>query len=291
MLLMPQQQAISCDFKEISMTTKTKIARTSSNTKMSAQTIVATADRLVEQREQWQQNEYARSNARLYEILSSVLAMWQQVKDDKELRIETVKQMKAALTAAGVRVQMNTLALPLFVRYVFRTDRNRAMNYSRTLQAALAADIDSKDLADFIERSGGVEECKRQMSKSEAVLAKEQAIESAMTLVEEQLENSYNSPLATFKVSPDYVQGLQSGYVFLMARASSKGEIRALAVVPSQSEGMTKWAKQQMALFLSQQSVKAAKNAKVKRKNSAIETAAKSKTPTVCETVGDLVAA
>jgi hypothetical protein len=46
-----------------------------------------------------------------------------------------------------------------------------------------------------------------------------------------------------------------------------------------------------MALFLSQQSVKAAKNAKVKRKNSAIETAAKSKTPTMCETVGDLVAA
>lgn len=273
------------------MTTKSKLKRTSSNTKMSAQTIVATADKLVEQREQWQQNEYARSNARLYEILSSVLAMWQQVKDDRELRIETVKQMKAALTAAGVRVQMNTLALTLFVRYVFRTDRNRAMNYSRTLQAAMAAGIDSKDLADFIERSGGVEECKRQMSKSEAVLAKEQAIESAMTLVEEQLESNYSAPLATFKVSPDYVQGLQSGYVFLMARASSKGEIRALAVVPAQSEGMTKWAKQQMALFLSQQSVKAAKNAKVKRKNSAIETAAKSKTPTVCETVGDLVAA
>lgn len=273
------------------MTTKSKLKRTSSNTKMSAQTIVATADKLVEQREQWQQNEYARSNARLYEILSCVLAMWQQVKDDRELRIETVKQMKAALSAAGVRVQMNTLALTLFVRYVFRTDRNRAMNYSRTLQAAMAAGIDSKDLADFIERSGGVEECKRQMSKSEAVLAKEQAIESAMTLVEEQLESSYSAPLATFKVSPDYVQGLQSGYVFLMARASSKGEIRALAVVPAQSEGMTKWAKQQMALFLSQQSVKAAKNAKVKRMNSAIETAAKSKTPTVCETVGDLVAA
>ena len=273
------------------MPTKSKIARTSSNTKMSAQTIVATADRLVEQREQWQQNEYARSNARLYEILSSVLAMWQQVKDDKELRIETVKQMKTALTAAGVRVQMNTLALTLFVRYVFRTDRNRAMNYSRTLQAALAAGVDSKDLADFIERSGGVEECKRQLSKSEAVLAKEQAIESAMTLVEEQLESSYNAPLATFKVSPDYVEGLQSGYVFLMARANSKGEVRALALVPAQSEGMTKWAKQQMAVFLSQQSVKAAKNAKVKRKNSAIETAAKSKTPTMCETVGDLVAA
>ena len=273
------------------MTTKSKLKRTSSNTKMSAQTIVATADKLVEQREQWQQNEYARSNARLYEILSSVLAMWQQVKDDRELRIETVKQMKAALTAAGVRVQMNTLALTLFVRYVFRTDRNRAMNYSRTLQAAMAAGIDSKDLADFIERSGGVEECKRQLSKSEAVLAKEQAIESAMTLVEEQLESSYSAPLATFKVSPDYVQGLQSGYVFLMARANSKGEVRALALVPAQSEGMTKWAKQQMALFLSQQSVKAAKNAKVKRKNSAIETAAKSKTPTVCETVGDLVAA
>lgn len=273
------------------MTTQSIIKRTPNNIKVSAQTIVATADQLVAQREQWQQNEYARSNARLYEILSSVLSMWQQVKDDKELRIETVKQMKAALTEAGVRVQMNTLALTLFVRYVFRTDRNRAMNYSRTLQAAIAAGIDSKDLADFIERSGGIEECKRKFTKSEAVLAKEQAIEQAMSLVEEQLTNSYNSPLATFKVSPNYVKDLQSGYVIVLARADKKGEVRALATVPAQSEGVTKWAKQQMALYLSQQSAQAAKKAKAQRKTTAIAAAAKSKTPTVCETVGDLVAA
>lgn len=267
---------------------------TSSNVILAAQAIVNKADALVKTREDWQQNEYARSNARLYEILADVLRMYEQVKDDKRLRAETVKQMKQQLQAAGVRVQMNTLALTLFVRYVFRTDRQRAMNYSRTLQAALAEGISAERFAQFVDDSGGVEQCKKQFTKSETVVAKEQTIAEAMTLVEEQLTNNELSPLATFQVPPSFVERLQDGYVFVMAKADSKGVVKALATVPANSAGMTKWAKQQLALFLSNETAAATKAAKVKRKDKAVAVAvqaSKNKTPAATETVGDLVEA
>lgn len=268
--------------------------KTSNNVILAAQAIVNKADALVKTREDWQQNEYARSNARLYEILADVLRMYEQVKDDKQLRAETVKQMKQQLQANGVRVQMNTLAITLFVRYVFRTDRQRAMNYSRTLQAALAEGISAERFAQFVEDCGGVEQCKKQYTKSEHVLAKEQAVANAMTLVDEQLQSSEHKPLATFQVPASFVEGLQDDYVFVMAKADSKGVVKALATVPANSAGMTKWAKQQLALFLSNETAAATKAAKVKRKDKAVEVAvqaSKNKTPAAEETVGDLVEA
>ena len=266
----------------------------SNNTILKAQAIVSVADGLVKQQQDWQQNEYARSNARLYEILAEVLKMYEQVKDDKQLRIETVKQMKDALTAAGVRIQMNTLAITLFVRYVFRTDRQRALNYSRTIQAALSEGIKAEDFAQFVEDNGGVEQCKRKFTKSDKVKAKEQAITNAMTLVEEQLASNDAKPLATFKVLPEFVAEHQDGYVFVMAKAERSGKVKALAVVPAQSAGVTKWAKQNLALFLSDQAAKSAAKAKAQRKDQALQAAkqaSKNKTPTVLETVGDLVEA
>ena len=107
----------------------------SSKSLLSAQAIVSKADALVKQREDFEQNEYARSNKRLYEILAEVLAMYEDAKVSKTVLAETVKQMKDNLAVSKIRIQTNTLALTLFVRYVFRTDRQRSMNYSRTLQA------------------------------------------------------------------------------------------------------------------------------------------------------------
>ena len=46
----------------------------------SAKVIVEKADALVKQREDFEQNEYARSNKRLYEILAEVLAMYEDAK-------------------------------------------------------------------------------------------------------------------------------------------------------------------------------------------------------------------
>jgi hypothetical protein len=260
---------------------------------MSAQAIVNKADALLKQREHFEQNEYARSNQRLYVILAEVLAMYEAASVSKTLLAETIKQMKINLEARKVRIQTNTLALTLFVRYVFGTDRQRSMNYSRTLQGALQQGISASQLAQFIEDCGGVEQCKKRFTKSAKVVAKETTIANAMTLVEETLSNAVAKPLATLKVSKEFVaQTYDKDFVFVIGKADKQGNIKALGAVPAYSAGMTKWAKQQLALFFSEQQALAKKSENAKRKESALANAksvAKNKTPT--ETVGELLAA
>ena len=263
------------------------------STEVVAANIIATADYIAKQRIDFETNEYASSNKRLYEILAQVLDMYEQASTSKALLADTVKQMKQVLVAKNVRVQTNTLALTLFVRYVFGTDRQRSMNYSRTLQAALQQGITSKQLAQFIEDCGGVEACKKQFTKSAVVVAKETNIASNMTLVDETLATALNSPLATFKVPNSFVaETYDKDFVFVIGKADKQGNIKALGAVPAYSAGMTKWAKQQLALFFSKQQVINKKNANAKRKDTALanaKTVIKSKTPT--ETVGELLAA
>jgi hypothetical protein len=265
----------------------------SSKSLLSAQAIVSKADALVKQREDFEQNEYARSNQRLYGILAEVLEMYEQASISKTILSETVKQLKAKLEANKVRVQTNTLALTLFVRYVFRTDRQRSMNYSRTLQAAIQQGISAKQLAQFIEDCGGVESCKKQFTKSSVVVAKETSIANNMTLVDETLATALINPLAEFKVANSFVADTYNkDFVFVIGKADKQGNIKALGAVPAYSAGMTKWAKQQLALFFSKQQELAKKNANAKRKDTALanaKSAVKSKTPT--ETVGELLAA
>jgi hypothetical protein len=231
--------------------------------------------------------------------------MYEQVsgEDNTDLRRETVQQMKLQLTNAGVRIQTNTLTLTLFVRFVFRTDRQRALNYSRTLQAAIAEEISADMLAEFIDNCGGVEQCKKQFTKSDKVLAKEQAIETAMELVEGQLEESEQKPLATFKVDASFVADTNSkDFLMVLAKADTDGNVKILAAVPAQADGYANWAKKKLALFLSWHVEAADKATKTKNKISAVDAAkASAITSTkdtkaknnlaVNETVGDLIAA
>jgi hypothetical protein len=114
-----------------------------------------------------------------------------------------------------------------------------------------------------------------------------------MTFVDDALTSAVETPLATFKVAESLVaKTYDKGYVFVIGKADKKGSIKALNVVPAYSAGMTKWAKQQLALFLAEQQAEAEKKAKGRRKESALakaKSAVQSKTPT--ETVGELLAA
>jgi hypothetical protein len=272
---------------------------------LKAQAIVDNANKLVQTREDWQTNEYARSNKRLYEILAEVLKMYEQVsgENNTDLRRETVKQMKRQLDSAGVRIQTNTLTITLFVRYVFRTDRQRALNYSRTIQAAITAGIVPDNLAEFIENSGGVEQCKKKFIKSETTEARAKAIESAKELVEEQLEEAETKPLTTFKVDESFVKDTHGeGYVMILAKADMDGTVKVLAAVPAKADGYVKWAKQKLALFLSGHVDKAKKNAAVQQKIKALDAAkyeaitklkqtVEKRSLDTSETVGDLMTA
>jgi hypothetical protein len=253
--------------------------------------IVASADALFNQREEFEQNEYARSNKRLYEILGQVLNMYLKASEDKTVLAETVKQLKDKLQAKNVRIQGNTLAITLFVRYVFGTGRQSSLNYSRALQAAIQQKISADELAVFIEDCGGVEACKKTFTKSATVIANETKIADSMELVEEMLIEAEQHPIANFTVPKEFVANTNSsGILFFMAKADRNGNVKALTAVPANSEGMEKWAKQKLALYLNEKKMESDKQQKEKLTKNAINVAANEvKKNSHTETVGELL--
>ena len=258
-----------------------------------ASSLMVSLDALVAERETFEREEYARSNAKLYEILSKVYAAYKQAKSSDTVLTETVKMMKAALQKSGERIQTNTLAINLFVRYVFRTSRQRAHNYSRSLQAAYAKGIAPEGLAQFIADGGGVEECKKVFVPGPKALERKTKIASALDMVNEQIASS-ETCLAELTVPAEWVAGtLGQEMTFLVGKADKTGKVRVVSVVPVFSKGMANWAKNQLALFLADQQIASQKTAKAKRKDAAITAVAKTakKNNSATETVGELLAA
>jgi len=266
---------------------------TIANSKISANSLMNELNALVKERENFEREEFARSNKRLYEILTKVYQAYVVAKETDSILKETVKEMKLALQKSGERIQTNTLAINLFVRYVFRISRQRTHNYSRTLQAAYAKSIKPENLAEFIEGSGGVEECKRILMKKPATIAKENSIKDTLPLVDEQL-NDESQKLGEFKVSSEWVaKTYDKDLTVLVGKTDKQGNIRVVSVVPAYSKGMTNWAKKQIAIFLIEKQAEAKKNEKVLRKKEALKsaTAKSKKNNSATETVGELLAA
>lgn len=257
-----------------------------------AETVLIALNKLVQQREQFEQNEYARSNACLYELLTGVYSNYMEARECKGVLVATVKAMKTELELQGARVQTNTTVLGLFVRFVFRTDRQRAYNYVCALQAAIAAEIAPTNLAQYFTEQGGVEECKKQFSRSEKTTAKEQQIATAMPLVTEYLQSE--SYIAEFDVAPEYVSKTCSEeFTFLLAKADSNGHVQVVSAVPAFSSAFAKWAKQELAVFLAEQQKLADEQAANSSYNKAIKAAAESakKNNSATEKVGELLGA
>lgn len=269
------------------------VKKANTNSAFKASNLLVALDALVTERETFEREEYARSNAKLYEILTKIYSAYKIAKGSDSLLTETVRQMKQVLQQSGERIQTNTLAINLFVRYVFRTSRQRAHNYSRTLQAAYAKGISPEALPQFITDGCGVEECKKDFVKGPKAKAREEKIASALDMVNEQLTNNCSS-LAEVTVPAAWVAGTyEEEMTFLVGKADKNGKVKVTSVVPAFSKGMAKWAKQQLALFLAEQQAMTQKGAKVKRKDAAITAVANKakKNNSATETVGELLAA
>jgi hypothetical protein len=148
--------------KKVAAPTKAQAAAVSKEgaATINAIKVVEEADALVVQRETFEREELARSNKALYAILTRIYTLFNKAAEEKCIK-DTVKLMREQLKKRNVKVQVNTPALTVFVRYVFNSDRKRAYNYTSTLMAAIDEEITPENLADFIEKSNGVEECKK----------------------------------------------------------------------------------------------------------------------------------
>lgn len=250
------------------MTKKSAITKAQQEQVINAkvEAVIKQANTLSAEREKFEQEELARSNKALYAILTKVYALFKQAFDEKCLK-ETVKKMQSELSKRGIKVQKNTPALTVFVRYVFNSDRKRAYNYTSTLMAAIQAEVQPSNLAEFIESKNGVEECKKEFRKSDEAKVKEQALISASEEISELLSTVQAKKTITLTnesvALSDDVQ-----YAFIVARVVGDGQFDLLRVVPRSTKGMYNAAVKELAKQLierKEQAINAAKKQRVKK--------------------------
>lgn len=207
--------------------------------------IVGRANELSVMRETFETTTLARTHKELYDILSKVYQLFKDAVADKCIK-DTLKLMKDELAKRNVKVQSNSPALTVFVRYVFNSDRKRSYNYTRTLMAAVQAKIVPSKLAEYIESNNGVEEIKRKANKKEETVQKELKLGAAIVEVEEQL--AAMQPITSVNL-PNTSVTLSDGakYAFVVARVAANDEFELLRAVPTTTKGMHSTAIKEMA--------------------------------------------
>ena len=209
--------------------------------------VVRKATELCVAREKYETETLARSNKELYGILSSIYGLFIDAVRENCLK-DVVIRMKAALTERNIRVQKNTNALTVFVRYVFNSDRKRAYNYASTLMAAVQAEIAVDELATFIESKNGVEECKKVFRKKVETIEKEVALADAETRVLETLRGMKAQKVVKLAgADAELAEG--ADFVFIMARKNKNGAFELLQAVSKTTLSMQNVAVRELAKY------------------------------------------
>jgi hypothetical protein len=252
----------------------TKFNKTAQINAVKASAYLDQIDEICKARIDFEQNELARSNKRLYEILAEVQRLYKQAAASKGALKDTVMVLKQRLVAKGGRVQSNTNALGLFVRYVFDTERQTTHIYTRAIQYAISKGIEPDGLVEFILQEGGVDGCKTQTKPSPKAAEKKLSIENAMPFVNDLLDGQTAPLLGEVTVHPSLVEKThEEGFTFLIGKADKSGKVSVLTVVPAQSAAVLNWAKKELALHMSEQHLTNGQQAKVNDKDDAIEAA------------------
>ncbi len=211
--------------------------------------VIKKANELVAAREKFEKTTLARSNKELYGILGQVHDLFISACVSTECLKDAVKEMKAELIKRNVKVQSNSPALTVFVRYVFNSDRKRAYNYTRTLMAAIKDKKANETLAEFIESQGGVEECKKNFAKKPETLAKEVALKDAIAESFMALENLPAKETVALPNSSVYFND-GCTFAFVLARQNANNELELLRTVPTTTKAMENAALKEVAKHL-----------------------------------------
>jgi hypothetical protein len=128
-------------------------------------------------------DEYVvRGNKALYDVLASIYAYALRI-NESALKEKIIERLKKELKEqCGIKTTVNTHWLTTVVKFIVRTDRQTASNYSRVLQVAFDEDLAASDLAAYIERRGGVAQIRETEAAAQAA-GKGSEIEKQRTLL------------------------------------------------------------------------------------------------------------
>lgn len=108
----------------------------------------------------WETTELAASNKRKYSIMTEAYAYYLTMKADpiKETRAQYAADLEKFIEQRKYVFAPSSHDMTRVVKCVFGTDRRRVSAYSIALREALNQKVSAKDLVDFIEQNGGVEQ-------------------------------------------------------------------------------------------------------------------------------------
>lgn len=171
-----------------------------------------TLEQIAHDRQSWEENEYAASRKRLYQLLTQCYEYYITMKlgANKEIRGEYKKALNDFCEKRGYNFKKSTHDMNVVVSAIFNgSTRSRISAYAQALRVALESGgfnekgqvqaVLAVDLADWIEREGGVEEI-RTGSKNAGMSQKEQAEVAAKVLEEKTALATISADFKTFGV-------------------------------------------------------------------------------------------
>jgi len=128
----------------------------------------------------WHNNEFATSNDRLYAIFAKLYAIWETLTDSDYANTEKRKWIESVVSKKGVSLPKKPTIHQLLINYAFfdesvdyKQQQKRISTYTRILKIATATDdIYSDNIAEWISKSGGIENIRQKSTKS-AITKKE----------------------------------------------------------------------------------------------------------------------
>ena len=134
----------------------------------------------------WEANELAASNKRLYSILMDAYTYYMTMKTDtsKDVRALYADDLAKFIAERKYVFAPTSHDMTLVVKCVFGADRRRVSAYSLALREALRQQVAAKDLAVFIEQNGGVEQIRLGGTKPLSALVRAEKVKDEVLSAE-----------------------------------------------------------------------------------------------------------
>lgn len=125
------------------------------------QVISNTIDDLINERIDWEQNEYRQSNERLYTILTRCYEVFKTINGTSSDAVVARKSFMRLVKSRGYEFKSTTHLMIQVIRVVFGIDSPCASKYSTALRIAAEEGISVNNLKDFFYKHGGIEGVRR----------------------------------------------------------------------------------------------------------------------------------